>query len=1063
MSRNFDFSQTPNIGITVLPDTTVLPAPADLLTVKTVANGEVFLGFASPAQSTGAVATISDTPPVAAPGALWWDSTGTGLYVRYNDGNSTQWVATDSEAAIGTVKISDTPPTAPDNALWWDSSGTGLYVRYNDGNSTQWVATQNPYTLTDAPNDANVYARHAGNWVNLATSTSMPFLPLTGGTLTGPVYYTATGGTVARSAQDRAAEVFNVRDHGVKMDGVTDDAAALQAVVDLAGPGATIYFPPSKSVLLLSRGFASYSNQTLWAYPGTVTIAPSTGNTATVLLWGTANTSNVYIHGLTFDGGGKDFATADVVTQVYRVNGLTLNQVTFQNTRGIAFNASGVNDLIIRGCQFVNCGNHWMTSGNDLDALAGLSHSSGDDVSWGFRMLVEGCRFSDCGGMSLGNIENIRIVGNDFLETVHPYLTESWGAYFAAVFAQRCTDLVIANNVMDGLSGNAIDVAGQWGGVISGNVIRNSGEAGIGLFDTVSYPDTGPLRNGRDIAVTGNLIENNGQWSASSLRSGVEIYNCASVRISNNVITDTQTSKTQQYGVEYISGTIPVGVWIDPSNYLDGNAAGPVNGVPIGGPVYNSQIWPIEALARDSAIAAISNPRINSVMAVPPVISVASAWGATTTYPPGSVVGQAWDGPPAHVDFWHTTTGGTSATTPPNGTGSFTDGTVTWTYMSSHASAQYHNPAANTYDWGSGAGRAGINGVVNFLGGIVVNETSTNCANVTGPTVNGTIQRASARFEFMTDSAFPIVRGFFFDVNQPMRLIVDDHYASMTPFSDTIGGWVWILIDLSTQPAAPKGTLRRITLESSGLFLFGDIDVAATEGVYKPHASRSVTLIVTGDSIAATAGADIEWNGFGLVLSDLLGCGQVAGLGIGGTGYLVNTGGGAAPPTGSGTAISRISDVTRTVAAFPNCIVLDENGLNDVAGFTPAQIQTACVQYLTQLRATIGPDVPIIKTGIWPSNEGGVAWTAAVAVENALAAAVTSLNDPLVFFMPLLGAVGGSLITGTGTSTAPNGTGNSDFYVNGTTLPHPTTGGHLLYASHLAALVRHQMIHGKGL
>lgn len=51
------------------------------------------------------------------------------------------------DAAIGAIPppppplyISDTPPVgAPDNAMWWDSDIGKLFVRYNDGTSTQWV------------------------------------------------------------------------------------------------------------------------------------------------------------------------------------------------------------------------------------------------------------------------------------------------------------------------------------------------------------------------------------------------------------------------------------------------------------------------------------------------------------------------------------------------------------------------------------------------------------------------------------------------------------------------------------------------------------------------------------------------------------------------------------------------------------------------------------------------------------------------------------------------------------------------------------------------------------
>jgi hypothetical protein len=56
-------------------------------------------------------ATIAPTPPALNPGALWWDSTGGQLYVRYNDGNSTQWTAATTlqgQAGVATTSYVDT-------------------------------------------------------------------------------------------------------------------------------------------------------------------------------------------------------------------------------------------------------------------------------------------------------------------------------------------------------------------------------------------------------------------------------------------------------------------------------------------------------------------------------------------------------------------------------------------------------------------------------------------------------------------------------------------------------------------------------------------------------------------------------------------------------------------------------------------------------------------------------------------------------------------------------------------------------------------------------------------
>jgi hypothetical protein len=71
------------------------------------------------------------------------------------------------------------------------------------------------------------------------------YLPMAGGSMTGPLYYTATGGTVARSAQDRAAEHYSALDFGVVCDGVTDDGTALNAALASLPTGTVLYIPGS--------------------------------------------------------------------------------------------------------------------------------------------------------------------------------------------------------------------------------------------------------------------------------------------------------------------------------------------------------------------------------------------------------------------------------------------------------------------------------------------------------------------------------------------------------------------------------------------------------------------------------------------------------------------------------------------------------------------------------------------------------------------------------------------------------------------------------------------------
>ncbi len=114
----------------------------------------------------------------------------------------------------------------------------------------------------------------------VASTLEGSFLPITGGTVTGPLNYTATGGTVARSAQDRAAEQTNVKDFGALGGGVGNDTTAIQAAITAAGNGVVLF--PAGTYLF---------NATLTRPGGQVWRGESP--TATVLKWTGANNANL--------------------------------------------------------------------------------------------------------------------------------------------------------------------------------------------------------------------------------------------------------------------------------------------------------------------------------------------------------------------------------------------------------------------------------------------------------------------------------------------------------------------------------------------------------------------------------------------------------------------------------------------------------------------------------------------------------------------------------------------------------------------------------------------------
>jgi hypothetical protein len=92
-------------------------------------------GDIGPTGNTGLQGPQGIQGPKGDPGSLGADEAPVDgkTYGRKNEA----WAEVESGSSIF---VSDGPPlSAPDNALWWDSDSGILYLRYNDGTSTQWV------------------------------------------------------------------------------------------------------------------------------------------------------------------------------------------------------------------------------------------------------------------------------------------------------------------------------------------------------------------------------------------------------------------------------------------------------------------------------------------------------------------------------------------------------------------------------------------------------------------------------------------------------------------------------------------------------------------------------------------------------------------------------------------------------------------------------------------------------------------------------------------------------------------------------------------------------------
>lgn len=180
---------------------------------------------------------------------------------------------------------------------------------------------------------------------------------------------------------------LNVKQQAVlaaKGDGVADDTAALQAVLDRGATGQTIYFPPGTYRLTQTLVFHGPGLGSAIIGSGRDTRLVWDGPIGGRMFWSDGVAYSRYV-GLVWDGQGKAAVGFDHAAQHRFETEITHEFETFRNFTGFGIRVGNEQkvasaEILYRNCRFENCGT----------ALGLLTFNDYDNT-------LDGCEFDDCG------------------------------------------------------------------------------------------------------------------------------------------------------------------------------------------------------------------------------------------------------------------------------------------------------------------------------------------------------------------------------------------------------------------------------------------------------------------------------------------------------------------------------------------------------------------------------------------------------------------------------------------------------------------------------------------